>query len=70
MSFEISSIDVYIFCVENGFSVSKSNEILSDLQKEGKVAVKGMDGSLARKGSFYLGYRNYKEPPKVYMERT
>lgn len=65
-----NNIEVYIFCVENGFSVPRSNDVLSDLQRDKKIVVKKMDGSLARKGAFYLGYSNYKESSEIYMEKV
>lgn len=45
--------NIYIFALENGISISKTNEILRTLEIENKLSFKGT----RRKGAFYLGYK-------------
>ncbi len=56
---------VYEYCLLKGFHPPKSKEVLGEMQKEGELVVKHIDGTLARRGAFYLGYENYKALPKV-----
>jgi len=49
---------IYIFALEKGVSISKTNEILSGLEKANKLLFSGDD---RRKGAFYLDYNHVKK---------
>ncbi|MDD4993027.1 MAG: three-Cys-motif partner protein TcmP [Paludibacter sp.] len=49
---------IYIFALERGVSISKTNEILSGLEKANKLLFSGDD---RRKGAFYLDYNHVKK---------
>ena len=50
-----NNIELYRFCLENGFHSSKANGTLSELQEKGRIEVRDAEsGGLARKKSFYL----------------
>jgi len=50
--------DVYIFSLESGISIKKSNDILKSLEKDGKLNIVGID---RQKGAFYLSFNHKKE---------
>lgn len=55
------NIDLHEFCLTKGFPPFKANEVLKELQKKEKLSVWNLEKEgLARKGSFYLGWKNYK----------
>ncbi len=62
-----NNIDLHEFCLTKGFPPFKANEVLKELQKKEKLFVWSLEKEkLARKGSFYLGWNNYKSDiPKV-----
>lgn len=47
--------ETYLFSLEHGIAKSKTNNILKELEKEGKITVDA-DSFKRRKGSFYLKY--------------
>lgn len=49
---------IYIFALEKGVSVKKTNEILSNLEKTHKLI---FSGDNRRKGAFYLGYNHVRK---------
>lgn len=52
---ELTNHVLYRFCLEQGFPAVKANESLRRLQKTGKLQIlNALDGSPARKSSFYL----------------
>ena len=55
--------ELYEFRVHNGHLATQTNEILTKFQNEGKLAVVKADGTPARKSSFYLCYKNFKDDP-------
>jgi len=60
---------VYEFRVHNGHLQSHANEILNKLQDSGKLNSVKADGTPARKSSFYLGYKDYRnEPNKIKLK--
>jgi len=50
--------ELYVFSLEQGISISKTNEILKLLEKENKILVEGQD---RQKGAFYLDYHPKKQ---------
>ncbi len=51
----VNNVDLYGFCLEQGFCASKANEVLRKLQETGTIVVTdAATGRPARKGSFYL----------------
>lgn len=61
--------DVYFFSLHEGFLPKHANDVLRDWQSGSTLNVFNSDGTLARKGSFYLNYQAYKsEPKKIYFE--
>jgi len=48
---------IYIFALENGICISKTNEILKNLEKSSKLA---FTGDARRKGGFYLDFNHAK----------
>jgi len=61
---ERSNSELYEFRVHNGHLATHTNEILMKFQNEGKLISLKADGSPARKSSFYLSYKDYKNEPK------
>jgi three-Cys-motif partner protein len=58
--------ETYRFILLKGFAPSKANEILKELQAENSVVTTTIPENLpARKGSFYLGHKQYTEEPKI-----
>jgi hypothetical protein len=50
-----TNVELYGFCLEQGFCASKAKESLQKLQKEGRILVTDTStGNAARLGSFYL----------------
>jgi three-Cys-motif partner protein len=63
---ERTNSEVYQFTLHSGHLTSHANEILTKLQKEGKLSVIKTDGTPTRKSSFYLNYKEHKsEPNKI-----
>jgi len=61
---ERTNSDVYQFTLHNGHLPTHANEILIKLQTDGKLSALNSDDSKARKSSFYLNYKDYKNEPK------
>jgi hypothetical protein len=55
--------DVYEFHLRHGHVAAHANDILSKLQREGRLVVTKKDGTSARKSSFYLNYTDYRDNP-------
>jgi len=49
--------EVYVYSLEQGICIPKTNEILKRLEKENKITVEGLD---RQKGAFYLDYNPIK----------
>lgn len=68
---ERSNAELYEFTLRLGYKTSHMNEVLRELQNDGKIKVTmyGTDTE-ARKGSFYINYKDAKNPlsPKVYIK--
>lgn len=60
---ERTNEELYQFTLHAGHLPSHANEILLKLQNEQKLLALKKDGSPARKSSFYLNYKSYKEEP-------
>jgi len=60
---ERSNGELYEFRVQNGHLSNHTNEILMKLQNESKLISLNADGSPARKSSFYLSYRDFRNQP-------
>lgn|SRR6185312_10849932 len=56
---EVTNGELYQFTLRNGHLPTHANEILTKLQKEGKLSSFNKDGSQARQNAFYLSYQNY-----------
>lgn len=58
---------VYEFTLRSGFLPKHTTEVFSSWQKSGKLDVNLLDGTLARKGAFYISYDYFKNGvnPKV-----
>lgn len=53
-----SNTELYLFSLEHGISISKTNEILKELENSGKLA---FTGDTRKKGGFYLNF----DPQKI-----
>ncbi|NUN07511.1 MAG: three-Cys-motif partner protein TcmP [Bdellovibrio sp.] len=51
--------EIYLFTLQNGYLCSHANQILKLWQKSNKIDVTNIDGTISRKGAFYLNYKNY-----------
>jgi three-Cys-motif partner protein len=58
-----SNADVYEFTLRNGFLPKHTNEVFYNLQNSGKLLVEHSNGEKARKGAFYITYKQHKEEP-------
>jgi three-Cys-motif partner protein len=66
---EKTNSQLYQFTLHNGHLPSHTNEILIKLQDEGKLTALKNDGTKARKSSFYINYKDYKnEPSKIKLK--
>lgn len=52
-----TNVDIYLFSIENGISIKKTNEILKSLEQDNKLRFEGVR---PRKGAYYLDF----EPKK------
>lgn len=61
-----TNVDLYGFVLRNEFLPKHCNEILRELQNEGRLSVLSIKTKkLARKGAFYISYNDSKAKPKV-----
>ncbi len=58
-----TSAELYRFPLINGFLPTHATQILGRFQKDDFISVEKKDGSQARKSSFYINYKDYKEEP-------
>lgn len=58
-----SNSDLYQFTLHYGHLPKHTNQILCQLQNEGRLTVIRTDGTVARKASFYINYTDYKAYP-------
>jgi hypothetical protein len=66
---ERTNSEIYQFTLHNGHLTSHANEVLIKQQTEGKLNAVKADGTAARKSSFYLNYKDYKnEPNKIKLK--
>lgn len=64
-----NNLELYSFTLLNGFLPTHTTAVLKELQAEGKIAVLNIETKKnARRGSFYVGRDNYKEPAKVIIK--
>lgn len=63
LSSERGNGEIYEFTLHNGHLPAHTNEILRELQDSNKLIARDLDGSIARKYSFYLNYTFYKNSP-------
>jgi hypothetical protein len=60
--------EVYEFTIRNGHLTGHANDILLKTQNEGRLEVISKDGKPARKNSFFIRYKEFRdEPDKVKM---
>lgn len=67
LSSEKGNGEIYKFTLHNGHLPAHSNEILRELQDSNRLMARNLDGSNARKSSFYLNYTYYKKSPNKTM---
>jgi len=60
---ERTNSDIYVFTLHQGHLTKHTNQILSKLQDENRLIVLQKDGKMARKGSFYINYKDHKNSP-------
>lgn len=58
-----SNADLYRFTLHHGHLPKHANQILAQLQTDGRLTAMLKDGKATRKGSFYINYRDYKNSP-------
>ncbi|MBK9289060.1 MAG: hypothetical protein IPN38_15600 [Flavobacteriales bacterium] len=51
---------MYLFTIHQRHLLKHTVEVLEHLQEEGLIIVEHLDGKPARKGSFYINYKDYK----------
>ncbi|MHC9087767.1 three-Cys-motif partner protein TcmP [Tenacibaculum sp. IMCC1] len=52
--------EIYEYTLRNGFLPTHATQILKELQRKGMIEVQKKDNKKARKGSFYVNYKDYK----------
>jgi three-Cys-motif partner protein len=63
--------ETYRFALLKGFPPTKANEVLRDLQNNGKIETSTIpDDMPGRKGSFYLGHKHFAVTPKINIKAT
>jgi hypothetical protein len=63
---ECTNGELYWLTLQNAHLSCHTNEILTQLQKDGRLIVTKSDGSMARRAAFYLSYKLFKsEPEKI-----
>ena len=61
--------ELYAYSLHQGFLPKHTNEILRDWLQKDTLQVFNSDGTVARKGAFYLTYDSYKkDPSKIYFQ--
>lgn len=55
--------ELYEFTIRNGYLPKHTNEVLKKWEKSGRISVSLATGNKARKSSFYITYKNYKDYP-------
>lgn len=50
--------DIYLFTLRQAHLPTHTNDVLRSLQKSGRIVVLRPDGSVARKGSYYINYKD------------
>ncbi|MCC5940170.1 MAG: three-Cys-motif partner protein TcmP [Balneolaceae bacterium] len=55
--------ELYEFGLTNGFLPTHVKAVLQSFQNDGLLEVRLKDGTIARKGAFYVNYENYKKIP-------
>ena len=56
--------EIYVFTLHNGHLPKHATHVLSKFQTDNKLLVTTKNGSIARKGSFYINYKDYKGDPE------
>lgn len=56
--------DLYKFTLHSGFLPKHTNQILTDWLKSGQLSTIATEGQTAKKGAFYLNYKDYHAIPK------
>jgi three-Cys-motif partner protein len=56
--------DVYYFTLHNGFLPKHATQILVRFQNDDLISVEKTDGTKARKSSFYINFKDYRDLPK------
>ena len=60
---EKTNSEVYKFTLHNGHLTTHATEVLIKLQNEGRITVLKSDGTIARKSSFYISYKEHRDNP-------
>jgi three-Cys-motif partner protein len=63
LSKERGNGEIYEFTLHNGHLTTHAKDILMMLQDTNKLTTRCLDGSVARKSSFYLNYTSYRDCP-------
>jgi three-Cys-motif partner protein len=59
-----TNADVYSYTLHNGYLPTHATQILCKFQQDDTISVEKPDSTKARKSSFYINYKDYKEFPE------
>lgn len=67
LKIEKTNKDIYEFTLRSKYLPKHAKIVLKELQKSNKLNIESFDGSVIRKGAFYINYDSYKEQnfPKI-----
>lgn len=66
---ERSNSEIYVFTLHHGHLPKHATQVLARFQADNKLIVTAKNGNIARKGSFYINYKDYKsEPGKIKLK--
>ncbi len=63
-NYERTNAEVYAFTLHQGYLPKHAVAVLTNLQNEGLLEVKSLEGQKINRGTFYLNYENYKNNPE------
>jgi len=55
--------EIYVFTLHNGHLPKHATQVLTKFQTDNKLVATTKNGAIARKGSFYINYKDYKSDP-------
>lgn len=56
--------EIYVFTLHNGHLPKHATQVLAKIQTDNRLIVTSKNGSIARKGSFYINYKDHKNDPE------